>query len=354
MFKRIAAVMLFAATAAAADPTVTSVTPNFGPVAGSTHVTIKGTGFSNNCIICSPPFAGPEVSFGAARASQVEFIDSTTLDVVTPAVLPSTVPVTVQSLDGTKPATLPNAFTFQGDPGSAFDPVLFPLFIQPKQGALGSQFQTTVRLSSRALDGVVIPVYGISMNGPLDDPPRGPLDAYPVTSAESQPPLRSPSTGRVLYVPKGLATSLAASIRVTDLTKQASSFGVEVPVARADAFVDGNRLVFMGVPADSRFRCMLRLYSLTRGDVLANITVNGKLYQVFLNRLDNQDLFEPAYVEFTSFPTLGELPSGQTTFRVVVDPGRGPNGVTIPGNAIWGMLSVTNNETQQITVIAPN
>ena len=110
----------------------------------------------------------------------------------------------------------------------------------------------------------------------------------------------------------------------------------------------------MGVPADSRFRCMLRLYSLTRGDVLANITVNGKLYQVFLNRLDNQDLFEPAYVEFTSFPTLGELPSGQTTFRVVVDPGRGPNGVTIPGNAIWGMLSVTNNETQQITVIAPN
>lgn len=346
--------MLFAATAAVADTTtITSVTPNFGPVAGGTHVTIRGTGFSNSCNICSPPFGGPGVTFGAATAASVQFIDSTTLEVVTPAVLPSTVAVTVSNI-GLTPTSLPNAFTFQGDPGSAFDPVLFPLFVQPKQGAFGSQFQTTVRLSSRAFDNAAIPVYGISINGPLDDPPRGPFDAYPVTTAESQPPLRSLTTGRVLYVPKGSGTSLAASIRVTDLTKQATSFGVEVPVARADAFVDGKRLVFMGVPADSRFRCMLRLYSLTRGDVLANVTVNGKLYQVFLTRLDNQDIFEPAYVEFTSLPTLGELPSGQTTFRVVVDPGRGPGGVTIPGNAIWGMLSVTNNETQQITVIEPN
>ncbi len=47
-------------------------------------------------------------------------------------------------------------------------------------------------------------------------------------------------------------------------------------------------------------------------------------------------------------------PLGKTTFRVVVDTGRGPGGVVVPGNGIWGMLSVTNNETQQITMIAPN
>jgi hypothetical protein len=352
VFKPIAlALILTAASALAAGPTITSITPNVGPVAGGTLVRITGTGFSNICIICSPPFGGPAVLFGSTQAAEVHFIDSTALDVVTPAVLASTVSVTVSQADGTGSTTMPNAFTFQGDPGSAFDPILFPLFSAPVPGAFGSQFQTTVRLASKTSDSVL--VYGISRNGPLDDPPSGPFDPYRVTGAEGQPPLRQQTGGRILYVPKGSGNSLAASIRVTDVTKQATSFGVEVPVARLDDF-DEARIVFLGVPADTRFRCMLRLYSLKRGNVLLNVTINGTLHQVELKRRDDQDLFEPAYLEFTSFPTLGELPAGQTTFRVAVDTGRGPGGVVIPGTPIWGMISVTNNETQQITVIAPN
>lgn len=345
MFQRLAAAFLFIATGAFCA-TITSLSPSVGPVEGGTRVTIKGTGFSNICINCMPPFGAPGVFFGITQANEVRFIDSSTLEAVTPAVFPQTVSVTVQQYDGTGLTTLPNAFTFQGDPNSAFDPILFPLFIQPKGGAFGSQFQTTVRLSIKGFSGGQLPVYGISRNGPLDDPPRGPLDPFVATIVESQPPLRSQTPGRILYVAKGSGPLLAASIRVTDLTKQTASFGVEVPVARRDNFADGVPLVFMGVPADSRFRCMLRLYSLKRGDVLANIAVNGKLYQLYLKHTDDQDLFEPAYLEFTDFPTLGELPSGQTTFRVVVDAGR--------GSGMWGMLSVTNNETQQITVITPN
>ena len=347
-----AAAFLLTATAAfSAGPSITSITPNIGPVAGGTLVRITGTGFSDNCIICSPPFAVPTVLFGSTQAASVRFIDSTALDVVTPAVLASTVAVTVSQLDGSSPTTLPNAFTFQGDLGSAFDPILFPLFNAPLPGAFGSQFQTTVRLVNKTSDPVL--VYGITRNGPLDDPPRGPFDPYRLAGAEGQPPLSSQTVGRVLYVPKGLGKSLVASIRVTDTTKQASSFGVEVPVARLEDF-DEARLVFLGVPADTRFRCMLRLYSLKRGNVLLNVTVNGTLHQVELKRRDDQDLFEPAYLEFTAFPTLGELPPGETTFRVIVDTPRGPGGVVIPGTPVWGMISVTNNETQQITVIAPN
>lgn len=345
------ALLLIATSALAAGPSITSITPNIGPVAGGTLVRITGTGFSNICIICSPPFSGPSVLFGSTQAAEVHFIDSTALDVVTPAVLASTVAVTVSQADGSGSTTMPNAFTFQGDPGSAFDPILFPLFNAPVPGAFGSEFQTTVRLVSKTSDPVL--VYGISRNGPLDDPPRGPFDPYRLAGAEGQPPLSSKTVGRVLYVPKGSGKSLVASIRVTDITKQASIFGVEVPVARLDDF-DEARLVFLGVPADTRFRCMLRLYSLKRGNVLLNVIVNGTLHQVELKRRDDQDLFEPAYLEFTAFPTLSELPVGQTAFIVMVDTVRGPGGVVIPGTPIWGMISVTNNETQQITVIAPN
>lgn len=351
MIARIVTALLLSATAAIARPIVTSVTPNSGPVAGGTVVRITGTGFSNNCNICSPPFVSPTVLFGSTAATDVRFIDSTALDVVTPPVLASTVAVTVSQLDGSGPGTLPNAFTFQGDPTTSFDPILFPLFLAPAAGAFGSEFHTTVRLASKTASPVL--VYGISRNGPLDDPPSGPFDPYFVSGAESQPPLRQPSGGRVLYVPRGSGKSLAASTRVMDVTKQASSFGVEVPVVRLDDF-DEARLVFLGVPADTRFRCMLRLYSLKRGDVLLNVIVNGTLHQVVLKRRDDQDLFEPAYLEFTDFPSLGQLPAGQTTFRVIVDTPRGPEGVVIPGTLIWGMVSVTNNETQQITVIAPN
>jgi hypothetical protein len=127
----------------------------------------------------------------------------------------------------------------------------------------------------------LLTVYGVSQLCTLLDPPRGPLDSFSVGGGELQPPLCSDTTGRLLYVAKGSGRFLAGSIRVTDVTKQASSFGVEVPVARLDDF-DEARLVFMGVPADSRFRCMLRLYSLKRGNVLVNLTVNDKLHQIVL------------------------------------------------------------------------
>jgi hypothetical protein len=377
MFKHfLITTLLFAATALFADPTVTSITPGSGPAAGGTLVRIKGTGFTPGCLNCSPPIGQPIVTFGTSQSTDVRFIDSTTLDAITPSVLPSTVAVTLGFIGSTNSITLPNAFTFVGDPGTAaFDPVLFPLFIPSAHGQFGSEFRTTVRLSDKGpfAGQRTLQVYGIDRNGPLNDPPTGgPLVPFGVTDAESQPPLISPTTGRILYVPKGESDALAASIRVTDITKQATSFGVEVPVIRLEDFTSkntvqlaglgvGSHLVFMGIPADPRFRCMLRLYSLARENVLARVTINGKTSVVPLKRRDDSDIFEPAYSEFTDFPILSQLPSGQTTFRVVADNltsgsiSSGPNGPsgTYPG-LIWGMISVTNNESQQITIITPH
>ena len=56
-------------------PTVSSVAPNSGPLAGGTAVTITGTNFA----------AGATVTFGATAATNVVVVSSTSITATTPA-----------------------------------------------------------------------------------------------------------------------------------------------------------------------------------------------------------------------------------------------------------------------------
>ncbi len=72
------------------QPTVTSVSPNNGPVAGGTAVTITGTNFA----------AGATVTFGSAAATNVVVVNSTTITATTPAGSAGAVTVTVTNRAG--------------------------------------------------------------------------------------------------------------------------------------------------------------------------------------------------------------------------------------------------------------
>jgi hypothetical protein len=88
-----------AATLAAAftyhpPPTVASVTPHAGILAGGTPVTLRGAGFQGNA-------AGTNaVTFGGAAAGGVVVVDDTTLLCATPAGLVGTVDVSVSNANG--------------------------------------------------------------------------------------------------------------------------------------------------------------------------------------------------------------------------------------------------------------
>jgi IPT/TIG domain/Fibronectin type III domain/Abnormal spindle-like microcephaly-assoc'd, ASPM-SPD-2-Hydin len=86
-------------------PTVTSVTPNNGPVAGGTAVTIGGTNFA----------AGATVTFGTAAATNVVVVNSTTITAKTPAGSAGAVMVTVSNPGG-QSGGLANAFTYIAPP----------------------------------------------------------------------------------------------------------------------------------------------------------------------------------------------------------------------------------------------
>ena len=71
-------------------PTVSSVSPNSGPTAGGTAVTITGTNFA----------AGATVTFGGTAATNVVVVNSTTITATTPAGSAGAVTVTVTNPEG--------------------------------------------------------------------------------------------------------------------------------------------------------------------------------------------------------------------------------------------------------------
>ena len=92
-------------------PTVSSVSPNSGPVAGGTAVTITGTNFAT----------GATVKFGNGSATNVVVVNATTITATTPASAAGAVTVTVTV--GSQSGSLANGFTYTGSIAIAFGQV---------------------------------------------------------------------------------------------------------------------------------------------------------------------------------------------------------------------------------------
>jgi hypothetical protein len=329
--------------------TVTSISPAEGPVAGSTVVEIRGTGFERP--LFSPVRPGTEVFFGDTRAADVGFIDETSLRVVTPAHFPGNTTVRVFNDDGST-VTVPNAFTFVGDVLSGFDVFLFPIFAPRSNGAFGSIFETTALVGNRHTEISELLVYGAT-DLCLPVVSNRPLSLFSISQNEETRLSTDCSTwpARLIYAPKTTSRMLAASLRVSDITRQAESHGVEIPVVRLDQFTR-DRVALIGVPSDPRFRKMLRIYAVGTNVDHVLVRVDGSS-QHRVDLTPGRSPFEPAFATFTAFPTPADLRGDQTTFNVTVDTPRAANGASPIANAplIWAFISITNNDTQMITTV---
>ena len=342
---------LLAASLSAA-PAITSITPNTGRVAGEQIVIIKGSAFSS-CIICSPPTL-PAVSFGGTSARSVELVDSTTLRVTTPPLLQATYDVTVTQFDGS--ATLNDAFTVSGEPAEGFETILVPIYNRPVFGAFGSEFRTSVRAANKA-DVGQIPLYGADY-GCLMLPPvaRDPIEDPLMVDGRityDLPVDCSNWPARLLYIPKIHAGLLTMNSRVHDVSRNARSHGTEIPIVRS-AEIKNEDIVFLGVPIDARFRNTLRIYSTMPAGFF--VSVNNGVRAVNVRLEPGKTIFEPSFAMFTDFPRPEDLPGGQQAVRVRVFAPPGPGGPFpgAPGPPIWAFITVTNNETQEITTITPD
>ena len=104
----VASFVLLNGSASNPAPTVASITPNTGPAAGGTSVTITGTGF----------LPGATVSLGGTPATGVNVVSSTSITATAPAHVAGTVSVVVSNSDAQN-GTLNNAYTYTGAGGGA-------------------------------------------------------------------------------------------------------------------------------------------------------------------------------------------------------------------------------------------
>jgi hypothetical protein len=317
-----------------------SITPSNGPVAGGTEVTIKGE-FGNW------PYT---VYFGATPA-QATRVDDTTLHVTTPAHLPTIVGITIFEYDIRLPTPL--TFTFVGRPTDAFDAVLLPVFTAPIPGAFGSEFRTDFR--ARLVKEDRAQIYGlrypciVTCIQTNDEP-------YVVdTTVRNATPENVEATGNpgtFLYTPKTEPGRVTMNLRAYDTSRSAENFGTEIPIVPSSEFATAyDEITLIGVPSDERFRNTLRIYGF--GDTATQLTVritteeDVLLSERVVDLPAQQNIYRPGYLE------ISDLPRGEGMLIVTISPIVPPISAPIPPPDRWAFISVTNNDTQHITLATP-
>jgi hypothetical protein len=156
----------------------------------------------------------------------------------------------------------------------------------------------------------------------------------------------------LIRVPIEWADSLEFALRVRDVSRQSDSWGTEVPVVREDRAYR-HPFDVLNVPLQPRFRQTLRIYDFedrSGGSVRVqyyNMTTGALLKdsQLALLAPQSADIFTPAYLQLDVFSQLGNVP-GVDRMRVRISP-------TSDVQRLWAMVSVTNNVTQEVTMITP-
>jgi IPT/TIG domain-containing protein len=354
--RRLLLALLFVTIAAqaGATPVIAGLEPQEGFTFGPTHVTIVGLGFADGAV---------EVFFDDVKA-QVLAVTPTTIRVLAAPTAngsvreSGTADVTVR-VAGHGETTAPNIFLFDAlaQPGPEdYAPVLVPLTARTLKGAHGSLWSTELRIfnSSHLV---------VRMPGPEEIFRELPIDpaivVQPRKTVLAQVSARESSVdGAFLYIPRPLDYAPKFSLRVRDTSTNAASLGTEVPVVRREDA--SGELTLIDVPTDPHYRATLRIYGWTAAPMLVGVAVFPENSDTAIDRFDVMlhGILTTNYVPFPPHPsyfafdplTAAVRASGG---RVRIELTNYGQNVSPPLPPIWAFLSITNNETQQVTVVTP-
>lgn len=285
------------------DVTTFSISPAVGQI--GTHVTIAG----------KEPFdVEPlHVFFGGVEAPVVRRIDDKTIEVIAPAAPAGPVSVVVESVMGGR-REAPAAFTIVSpielDPDPfTYTQLLFPIdFAGP--GAFGSLWTT---------------------------------DNYIETSdGEKKLPVLGFASGRVVTVLR--SDFVSANSRIRDLSRSALTAGTEVPVVRETDFRE--RLRLLDIPTGGNLRALLRVW--TRDERTATFTLSIDQIPTFAPQLVPMRPAEGDGGRLFNYGTFDLTPFLNSSIEHLDLSAGVPQ-----GTRIWGMISITNNDTQQVTIVSP-
>jgi hypothetical protein len=241
----------------------------------------------------------------------------------------------------TYPAAL---FYFDSPELDAFERILFPvLFNAP--GANGSDWRSEAVISNP--NPFFIENYNsiesfVCVTFPCGE--RLSPGAYTRVSGGDHP------HGVTLLVPRPEADDVAFSLRVRDLSRQAEGFGTEIPVVREKDLVMDRDITLLDVPVDPRYRVKLRVYSyepLPGMNAFATVSVMNPISKALLTTHHlpmKRDCTDCPSMPFYAELDLPAAAAGEPVALYIQ---------TAIGTPSWAFATVTNNTTQQVTIVTP-
>lgn len=220
----------------------------------------------------------------------------------------------------------------QGVPPS--ERILVPIFAQPGPGAFGSFWQSELWVHNDTDEPVQTGL------GPVF-PPKTTIGPLVGDRAVGTP-------GLVMFTRREHEAHLHFSVRIRDLSRQAQTWGTEIPVVRESEFFTG-RMQLLAVPTDGRFRTMLRVYEFL-GFGLSPGAVRVRFYRTGVSPdvLLHEQTVSLAGTGVLAYAQLASLPpevSDAAPVRIEIEP--------LKEMWFWAFVSITNNETQHVTIITP-
>jgi hypothetical protein len=335
-------------------PIIRNVSRNLGSTIGGTVLTISGSNLlpTVRCLLPCPT----TVMFGDALATLKGMVP-TMLHLLTPPHAPGTVDITV-SIAGEAPIILPDAFTFSTNPEAQYERVLVPLYFDGVlKGAYGSEWTTSLWIRNNGADAVLLAPWSCADGQGCSDVPL----TYSLPSGrslQSLAPLSGAPDGnpsRLLFISQAGSADVSFGLRFADQSRGLTDVGIGLPVIRENELLYGAAQLF-SVPLRPSFRVLLRLYEL--GDVSSRFRVT--IYPQ--SELDEQPVHSeeltaglpegsfPPKAGYAQLDVTGLLPLEKAwpdTVRIEITP-------LTDGSRYWSFVSLTNNDTQIVTLVTPH
>jgi hypothetical protein len=365
---------LLVSASLSAAPALTGITPTEAFTFGPTIIQITGTELSPSFVQCGDSnLCSVRVWFGELEGRVISASAARITAEAPGHPEGQTVNVRVRLADGTE-LVLPEALTFWSFPHAGkqnYMQYLVPVTAIDLPGSHGSLWtsQLVVHNASPHLAWLLPEAEcSVILPFPITCPPEfflfqpGETRAFPLGVDYR--------FGAFVYVPRPLKNEVDFQLRARDLSRENEGFGAEIPVVPLDAFTSSpaDSVRLFNVPVDSRYRATLRIYG---GDALAieaRIEIrsqsDGRLIERrFVTLLPGfQRSGAPGSAEFPLTPSYLQLDplsdivraSGEDRVLITVYyqlPLVGPPPFRLP---VWAFISITNNVTQEVTVVTPH
>jgi hypothetical protein len=249
-------------------------------------------------------------------------------------------------------------------PPPPMERVLVPVFPENLSGAFGSVWNSELIITNAADRSVIVargnPRCTFFCEG--DYHTIAPRSAFWIPGGVDDQDA-SGSIGQMWYVEKAHAESVRFNLRLWDVSRGSSHWGVSIPVVREETLLSVP-VELAGAPASHDFRVSLRVYELQPTNLAAvRVIVSGwspgdpeeereRFSMILPLRGGTDPSIEPDWPIWPAMGAIHDLVAmfpeiaGSERMRVRIEP-------LDDDLRYWGFLSITHNETQNVTVIAP-